>query len=105
MLDNWYALIIIIIIIMVLNQMFTGTNCGTAESIFTKMDEVFLTNGIPWSNCVGVGVDSTSVNLGKSNSIKTRVLQKNPQAYFMGCPCHIVHNMAMKASGVFTEVS
>ena len=51
----------------------------------------------PWHNCVGVGVDNTSVNLGKRNSIMTRVMQKHPAFFFMGCRCH-VHDMALKAS-------
>ena len=82
-----------------------GPQCGTAESIFSKMDSVLHTNQIPWGNCVGVGVDNTSVNMGKANSIMTRVKQQNPAAYFMGCPCHIMHNMATKASESFTAVS
>ena len=83
----------------------TGPWCGTAERIFSKMNEVLHTNLIPWANCVGVVVDNTSVNLGKSNSIMTRVQQQNPAVYFLGCPCHIVHIRAMKASGSFTAVS
>ena len=82
-----------------------GPHSGTAESIFTKMNSVLQSNHIPWANCVGVGVDNTSLNLGRSNSIMTRVLQQNPATYFMSCPCHIAHNMAMKASGSFTVVS
>ena len=31
-----------------------------------------------WSNCIGKGVDNTSVNLGVRNSIRTHVLQKHP---------------------------
>ena len=84
---------------------FTGQQSATAESIFTKMDDVLQSNQIPWTNCVGAGVDNTSVNLGKRNSIMTRVLQQNPATYFMGCPCHIVHNTALKASASFTQVS
>ena len=62
-------------------------------------------NHIPWTNCVGTAVDNTSVNLGRRNSIMTRVLQQNPNVYFMGCPCHIVHNTAMKAAESFTQVN
>ena len=54
-------------------------------------------------NCVGVSVDNTSVNLGKRNSILTRVLVKTPTIYFMGCPCHIVHNTCMKAAEKFNQ--
>ena len=81
-----------------------GRQAGTAESIFTRMDEVLQSNAVPWDNCVGVSVDNTSVNMGKCNSIRTRVQQHNPNAYFMGCPCHVVHNMSMKASSQFTKV-
>ena len=83
----------------------TGVDSGTAQSIFSKMDEVITTNGISWSHCIGVGVDNTSVNLGVRNSIRTRVLQCNPNTYFTGCPCHIIHNTALKASETFAKVS
>ena len=61
-------------------------------------------NAIPWTHCVGVGVDNT-VNLGICNSIMTRVVVKNPSIYFMGCSCHIVHNTALKASEGFLKVN
>jgi len=35
----------------------------------------------------------------------TRVQQKNLAIYFMGCPCHIVHNCAQKAAEKFAGVS
>ena len=83
-----------------------GPRSGTAESIFAKMNDVFQRKDIPWANCVGIGVDNTSVNLGKSNSIMTRVLQTESSCILSWvAPCHIVHNMAMKASGCFTVVS
>ena len=40
---------------------------------------------------------SCSVNIGRHNSIMTRVHQVNPSVYFMGCPCHISHNTAAEA--------
>ena len=75
----------------------------TAEGLFSAM-EVFATNSLSWGNCVGLGVDNTSVNVGIPNSIKSRVLQKNPATYVMGCPCHIVHNTAGKAANAFEKV-
>lgn len=80
------------------------SSTSTAEGIFSKMDEALMKHGISWQNCVGIGVDNTSVNLGRRNSIKTRILQKNSQTYVMGCPCHIVHNTAAKASTAFEQV-
>lgn len=82
------------------------SSLSTAEGIFFKMQDACTRHGIAWNNCVGLGVDSTSVNMGCRNSIKTeaRVLNMNPAIYIMGCPCHIVHNDALKAAKVFGEV-
>ena len=76
----------------------------TAEGIFTTMQNVLTKHDISWAKCVGIGLDNTSVNMGCRNSIKTRILQQNSAIYVMGCPCHIVHNMAGKASDAFEEV-
>ena len=65
----------------------SGWDGGTA-AIFEKIDEKMTENEILWINCVEFGVDNASVNIGKHNSIKTRVLEKNPQVYFMGC--HVI---------------
>ena len=37
---------------------------STAEGIFTKMEDALQKHEIPWLNCVRVGVDNTSVNMG-----------------------------------------
>ena len=80
------------------------SSSATAEGIFAKMHEVLSKHCISWSNCVGIGLDNTSVNMGCRNSIKTRVVQQNPSIYVMGCPCHIVHNTAGKAGEAFEQV-
>ena len=81
------------------------SSLSTAEGLFSKMHDALTKNQISWSNCVGIGVDNTSVNIGCNNSIKTRVLQENRAIYVMGCPCHIVHNIAVKAGEGFQAVS
>jgi hypothetical protein len=80
------------------------SDTSTADGIFGAIDKA-ITNKhhIPWSNCVGFGVDNTSVNVGRHNSIMTRVLAKNDQVYFMGCPCHMAHNAARKATAAFCK--
>ena len=78
---------------------------STAEGIFTAMEDVLSKHDIPWETCVGLSVDNTSVNLGCRDSIKTRIVQRNPAVYVMGCPCHIVHNTAAKAGVAFEQVS
>ena len=81
----------------------SGRNCGTAASIFSKIDSTLAKHNIPWSNCVGFGVDNTSVNVGIRNSIMTHVKQKVSTCYFMGCPCHLVHNVANYAAEAFQK--
>lgn len=76
----------------------SGRGCGTAVAIFSKIDFVLNRYDIPWCNCIGFGVDNTSVNIGIRHSIMTHVHQKNAACYFMGCPCHLVHNIAGHAS-------
>ncbi len=81
--------------------MHIGANSATAECI----DEVIAECGVPWDNCVGLSVDNTSVNLGKRNSQMIRIRRKNPSVYVMGCPCHIVHNMAGKGARQVNKIN
>ena len=67
------------------------------------MNEVLESHNIPWNNCVGVGVDNASVNIGRRNSIIPKVHHVNPTVYFIGCPCHIAHNTANTAAKAFRE--
>ena len=71
-----------------------GVDAAKASTIFEAIDEVMTDNSIPWKNCIAFSVDNTSANLGQFNSIKTQVLERNPDCYFLGCPCHILHNTA-----------
>ena len=60
---------------------------------------------IPWENCVAVGIDNTNVNVGKHNSIMTRVKAKNDTVYFSGCQCHVVHNTSARAASTLTSLT
>ena len=44
------------------------------------------------------------MNVGKKNSIMTRVLAKNKNIFVNGCSCHIIHNTANKTAEQFSEV-
>ena len=72
----------------------SGTNCSTAEGIFTAIDEAFEKNKIPWENCVYLSVDNTNIMIGKNNSIAPRFLEENENVFIAGCPCHIAASNA-----------
>jgi hypothetical protein len=42
---------------------------------------VLSTKKIPWDNCIAFSVDNCSVNLGRHNSIMTRVHEINRHVY------------------------
>ena len=77
------------------------TSSSTAESIYVKINDILNLYDIDWKMCIAFGVDNTNVNVGRRNSIRTRVHQENEFIYFVGCPCHMVHNTACKAAEVF----
>lgn len=83
----------------------TGEDAGKAKSIFDKIDDTLKELNIPWDHCTSFGVDNTNTNIGARNSLKTRVLEKNPAVYFVGCPCHIIHNAAQKAGNEFCKAT
>lgn len=53
------------------------SSSSTAEAIFAKIEEVLTKHDIPWNNCIAIGLDNTSVNMGCRNSIRTRVQARN----------------------------
>ena len=78
---------------------------GTAEALFNNINSIPRENRVNQEHCIVVGLDNTAVNVGKNNSIMTRVLAKNKNIFINGCPCHIIHNTANKAAERFSEVS
>ena len=78
---------------------------ANAEAIFSKMEAALAKPGISWENCIGISLDNTTVNMSCRNSIKTRVQHANAAIYIMGCPCHIVPNIAGKANSAFAKVA
>lgn len=40
---------------------------------------------------IGYGSDRASVMVGKHNSVLSRVREKSPKVYDMGCICHVIN--------------
>ena len=86
-------------------NLLSGRDSGTAEVMLDSTDAQFTKQGVSWENVSGLGVDNTNANIGTHNSLKARVLRKNAEVVIAGCPCHILHNAAGKASEAFAAVS
>ena len=82
-----------------------GRCSGTAATIFEHVDAVFNKHAIQWKSVTGLGVDNTNVNIGKHDSIKSRVLEKEPKIAVVGCPCHMLHNAAGKGATEFGNIT
>ena len=78
-----------------------GSTSGTAATIFQHVDALFQKYEISWHSVTGLGVDNTNVNIGAHDSIKSRVLGKEPNVFVAGCPCHMLHNAAAKGATAF----
>ena len=76
----------------------------TAEGIFSSLNAALEKHNIPWYNCIALGVDNTSVNVGKHKSIIVEAKNKNSEIKLMGRPCHIAHNTAQYATCKFEEI-
>ena len=76
---------------------------GTTGALFHDIASILRENKVDWGNCTAAGLDNTMVNVGKKNSIRTRVLAKNKNIFINGCTCHIIHNTANKAAERFSR--
>ena len=79
-----------------------GVDASKAKEIFDAIQNTLEKYEIPWDTCIAFDTNS---NIGAKNSIKSRVTAVNPSVYFVGCPCHIIHNASQKSTEAFGEMS
>ena len=77
-------------------------DAGKASNFFEAIEESFEADEIPWNNCASLSIDNTNAMIGKQNSVASRFLQKNPNIFIGGCPCHLAHITAIHANDTFS---
>ena len=80
-----------------------GEDAGKASKLFEAIEESFEADEIPWNNCASLSIDNTNAMVGKQNSVASRFLQKNPNIFIGGCPCHLAHITASYANDAFSN--
>ena len=81
----------------------TGEDCSKAYSLFDAINNSFLSDNVDWDNAVGIGLDNTNSNMGNNNSLKSRILEKNPYCFVAGCNCHLFYLAAPRGGKEFAE--
>ena len=83
--------------------------CKCKESntkvIFGAIDVSMSKYGILWNKFASLGEENTSVNVGQYNSVIVEARKKSNNIILMGCPCHIAHKAAKKATDAFSKIN
>lgn len=62
------------------------------------LDGELTKRGIPWSNCVSLAADNAAVMQGLGKGVAAFLKAQHPHIYLVGCPCHLIHLAAERAS-------
>ena len=57
-----------------------------------------------WSNCVSLSIDNTNTIIGRNDSVASHFLERNPEMFIAGCPCHLSHIAASHTNDAFSDV-
>ncbi|KAJ8032743.1 Zinc finger MYM-type protein 6 [Holothuria leucospilota] len=71
---------------------------STGKNIFDLLDNTLQRYKIPWRNCICFGTDNASVMVGHKSGVAAFLKEANSDIYIQGCPCHLMHLTAEKAS-------
>ncbi|XP_063966229.1 uncharacterized protein LOC135156785 [Lytechinus pictus] len=85
----------------VMSVLLSLTECAkpsTGENIFLLLQNEMDKFEIPWKNLVCFSADNASVMLGKVKGVSAFLQKKTPSLYVAGCPCHLMHIAAERAS-------
>ena len=60
-----------------------------AQTLFVAVESVFREDAIPFDNLLGFASDGANAMLGCHNSVKTKLVAKQPNLFVMYCICHV----------------
>ena len=60
-----------------------------AQTLFAAVESAFTEDAVPFDNLLGFASDGANAMLGRHNSVKTRLLAKQPNLFVMHCICHV----------------
>ena len=64
-------------------------NIATGQTLFQALEATLQSRSIPWENVIGFASDSASVMVGIRNSVLSRVRERQPNVFSLGCVCHL----------------
>ena len=82
----------------------SGQLCWKARTLFEAIDGTLTKDGLDW-DIVGVGLDNTNANIGKKNSIKSRIHEKKASCFIADCNCHLSHLAADRGDSAYSAVA
>ena len=71
---------------------------ATGKKICQLITTEFEIHNIPPTNCLALGADNAPVMAGSKEGCYGNFLKSQPQAYFSGCVCHLIHIGARKGA-------
>ena len=72
-------------------------NIAAAKKMFEALTEVMEENEIPWENLVGYASDTANVMVGARNSVLSRIRDKQPQVFSLGCLANLCSAAGLKS--------
>ena len=71
---------------------------ATGRNIYNTLNSELEKHGLAWRNCLALGADIAPVMSGNNTGLFGCIKEEQPNLYFAGCPCHLMHLGAKKGA-------
>ena len=78
------------------------SNSSMGQAIYQFMADYMEKHSISWENYLSCGADNANVMSGTGSGVAGHLKHLHPHVYMVGCPCHLIHIAAEKATTVLT---